>query len=227
MRVLIVEDDYPLRKIVSTILKEDGYEVEQAEDGEEGLFMATSAEYDLLILDIMMPGMDGYSLIRKLRKEGIHSPTLFLTAKDRVEDKVEGLDAGADDYLVKPFASQELSARVRSLLRRAGKLGVEGKISYGPLILDMNQHEAFVEDNGLNLTKKEYDLLHYLVQNKEQILTRDQIFERVWGIESDTSDAIVDLYIHYIRKKLSPFETDPIVHTIRGVGYMLKEKKNV
>lgn len=223
MKVLVVEDDQPLRKIVSTILGEEGYKVDQAEDGSEGLFMATSSEYDLLILDIMMPGMDGYSLIKNLRKEGVQTPALFLTAKDRIEDKVHGLDAGADDYIVKPFASEELLARTRSLLRRAGKLGVEGKMTYGPLILDTNQHEGFVNEEALKLTIKEYELLHYLVQNKEQILTRDQIFERVWGLESDTSDQIVDLYIHYLRKKLAPFELEAIVRTVRGVGYMLKE----
>jgi two-component system, OmpR family, response regulator CiaR len=223
MRVLVVEDDQPLRKIVSTILREEGYEVQQAEDGSEGLFLATSSEYDLLILDIMMPGMDGYSLIKKLRKEGIQYPALFLTAKDRVEDKVQGLDAGADDYIVKPFASQELLARTRSLLRRAGKLGLEGKMSYGPLVLDTNQHEGFIKDEALRLTIKEYELLYYLVQNKEQILTRDQIFERVWGLQSDTSDQIVDLYIHYLRKKLTPFGFESMVRTVRGVGYMLKE----
>jgi two-component system, OmpR family, response regulator CiaR len=223
MRILVVEDDQPLRKIVSTILGEEGYEVDQAEDGSEGLFMATSSEYDLLILDIMMPGMDGYSLIKSLRKEGIQSPTLFLTAKDRVEDKVHGLDAGADDYIVKPFASQELLARTRSLLRRAGKIGVEGKMSYGPLQLDTNQHEGFIEEEALRLTIKEYELLYYLIQNKEQILTRDQIFERVWGLESETSDQIVDLYIHYLRKKLTPFDLEAMVRTVRGVGYMLKE----
>lgn len=223
MKVLVVEDDQPLRKIVSTILGEEGYKVDQAGDGSEGLFMATSSEYDLLILDIMMPGMDGYSLIKNLRKEGIQTPALFLTAKDRIEDKVHGLDAGADDYIVKPFASEELLARTRSLLRRAGKLGVEGKMTYGTLILDTNQHEGFVEEEALKLTIKEYELLHYLVQNKEQILTRDQIFERVWGLESDTSDQIVDLYIHYLRKKLAPFGLETIVRTVRGVGYMLKE----
>ena len=227
MRILVVEDDQPLRKIVSTILRDESYEVDLAEDGLEGLLMATSSEYDLLILDIMMPGIDGYSLIKKLRKEGIQSPTLFLTAKDRVEDKVQGLDAGADDYIVKPFATQELLARTRSLLRRAGKLGVEGKMSYGRLILDTNQHEGFIDDEALKLTIKEYELAFYLIQNKEQILTRDQIFERVWGLESETSDQIVDLYIHYLRKKLTPYNLEGAVRTVRGVGYMLKEDKNV
>lgn len=224
MRVLIVEDDQPLRRIISTILEEEQYKIEQAEDGEEGYLMAASSEYDLIILDIMLPKMDGFSILKRLRKEGHRTPTLFLTAKDRIEDKVLGLDIGADDYIVKPFDTQELLARVRSLLRRSGKLAMEGKMTYGPILLDTDQHEGFINSNNLKLTSKEYDLIFYLIQNKEQILTREQIFQRVWGIESDTTDAIVDLYIHYLRKKLAPFEFDRLIRTVRGVGYILKEE---
>jgi two-component system, OmpR family, response regulator CiaR len=223
MRVLVVEDDLPLRRIITTILEEEQYEVDQAEDGEEGYLMASSYEYDLLTLDIMLPKMDGFTLIKKLKHEGCQIPTLFLTAKDRVEDRVKGLDFGADDYIVKPFATEEFLARIRSLLRRSGKIGVEGKISYGPILLDTNQHEGFIKEESLKLTIKEYELLYYLIQNKEHILTRDQIFERVWGIESETTDAIVDLYIHYLRKKLAPFGYEKLIRTIRGVGYMVRE----
>lgn len=223
MRVLVVEDDLPLRRIITTILEEEQYEVDQAEDGEEGYLMASSYEYDLLTLDIMLPKMDGFTLIKKLKHEGCQIPTLFLTAKDRVEDRVKGLDFGADDYIVKPFAMEEFLARIRSLLRRSGKIGVEGKISYGPILLDTNQHEGFIKEESLKLTIKEYELLYYLIQNKEHILTRDQIFERVWGIESETTDAIVDLYIHYLRKKLAPFGYEKLIRTIRGVGYMVRE----
>lgn len=224
MRILVVEDDHPLRRIIATILEDEQYEVEQAENGEEGYFLALATEYDLLILDVMLPKMDGFSVLDKLRREGRSTPTLILTAKDRVEDKVRGLDLGADDYLVKPFATQELLARVRSLLRRSGKLGREGKLMYGPLVLDTNQHEGSIHDEILKLTIKEYELLVYLVQNKEQIITRDQILERVWGMESETTDSIVDLYIHYLRKKLTPFGYDHLIRTVRGVGYMLKEE---
>ena len=223
MHVLVVEDDLPLRRIISRILEEEQYQVDQAENGEEAYLMASTCEYDLITLDIMLPMMDGYSVMRKLRSEGHQTPTLFLTAKDRIEDKVKGLDFGADDYIVKPFATEEFLARVRSLLRRAGKLGMEGKMIYGPILLDTNQHEGFIEDTALKLTIKEYELLFYLIQNKEQILTRDQIYQRVWGIESETTEAIVDLYIHYLRKKLTPFEYDRLIRTVRGVGYMLKE----
>lgn len=223
MRVLVVEDDGPLRKIITRILEEEQYEVDQAEDGEEGYLMATSGEYDLITLDIMLPMMDGYAVMKKLRSEGYQTPTLFLTAKDRIEDKVKGLDFGADDYIVKPFATEEFLARVRSLLRRAGKMGMEGKMTYGPILLDTNQHEGFIKETALKLTIKEYELLFYLIQNKEQILTRDQIYQRVWGIESDTTEAIVDLYIHYLRKKFAPLDFDRLIRTVRGVGYMLKE----
>ncbi|WHY87041.1 response regulator transcription factor [Neobacillus novalis] len=223
MRVLVVEDDLPLRRIIAKILAEEHYQVEQAENGEDGYLMASTNEYDLITLDIMLPKMDGFSLIRKLRSEGRQTPILFLTAKDRMEDKVKGLDFGGDDYIVKPFATQEFLARVRSLLRRSGKMGMEGKMTYGPILLDTNQHEGFINHDVLKLTIKEYELLYYLIQNKEQILTRDQIFQRVWGIESETTDAIVDLYIHYLRKKLTPFDYDRLIRTVRGVGYMLKE----
>jgi len=223
MRILVIEDDLPLRRIISTILEEEQYEVDQAENGEDGYFMASSYEYDLITLDIMLPKMDGFTLIRKLRSEGFQTPTLFLSAKDRIEDRVKGLDFGADDYIVKPFATEEFLARVRSLLRRTGKMGLEGKMAYGPILLDMNQHEGYINQEVLKLTIKEYELLFYMIQNKEQILTRDQIFQRVWGIESETTDAIVDLYIHYLRKKLAPFGYDPFIRTVRGVGYMLKE----
>jgi two-component system, OmpR family, response regulator CiaR len=223
MRVLVVEDDVPLRRIITTILEEEQYKVDQAEDGEEGYLMASSYEYDLLTLDIMLPKMDGFTLIKKLKRDGCQIPTLFLTAKDRVEDRVKGLDFGADDYIVKPFATEEFLARIRSLLRRSGKIGIEGKISYGPILLDTNQHEGFIKEESLKLTIKEYELLYYLIQNKEQILTRDQIFERVWGIESETTEAIVDLYIHYLRKKLAPFDYEKLIRTIRGVGYMVRE----
>ncbi|HEY2422347.1 MAG TPA: response regulator transcription factor [Neobacillus sp.] len=223
MRVLVVEDDLPLRRIISRILKDEQFQVDQAENGQEGYLMASSCEYDLITLDIMLPIMDGFSVMKKLRSEGQQTPVLFLTAKDRVEDKVHGLDLGADDYIVKPFATEEFLARVRSVLRRSGKMGNEGKISYGPISLDTNQHEGYIHNDVLKLTIKEFELLYYLIQNKEQILTRDQIFERIWGIESETTDAIVDLYIHYLRKKLAPYDCEGLIRTVRGVGYRLKE----
>lgn len=225
MRILVVEDDVPLLNAITTVLEDENYQVDQATTGDEGLLMAESAIYDILVLDIMLPNLDGVSIIKKLRAKSITTPTLFLTAKDSVESRVKGLDAGADDYLVKPFAAEELLARCRSLLRRAGKLGMEGQMVYGPVALLENEHDAFVNGNALKLTSKEYELLEYLLRNREQILTRGQIFDRVWGFESETSDGIVDLYIHYLRKKLSVYGYEHLIRTVRGVGYMLKEEE--
>lgn len=225
MRVLVVEDDAPLLHAVTAVLEDEGYQVDQAVTGDEGLMIAETGIYDMLVLDIMLPNLDGFSIIKQLRAKSFTTPTLFLTAKDSVESRVKGLDAGADDYLVKPFAVEELLARCRSLLRRSGKLGMEGQIGYGPIILEANEHDAFVQGNPLKLTSKEFELLEYLLRNREQILTREQIFDRIWGFESETSDGIVDLYVHYLRKKLSVYECDPLIRTIRGVGYMLKEEE--
>ncbi|WP_026695237.1 response regulator transcription factor [Peribacillus kribbensis] len=224
MHMLIIEDDTALLRILTTILEEEGYQTDQSADGRDGLFMARSESYDLLIVDWMLPGLDGISLIREVRNEGINTPVLILTAKDSTEDKVLGLDAGADDYLVKPFATEEFLARVRSILRRSGKSGLEGKITYGRIVLDTNIKQCFIEKHSLKLTKKEYELLHYLLQNREQILMRDQIYDRIWGIESSAGESVVDVYIHYLRKKLAPYSYGDLIRTIRGVGYMLAEE---
>ncbi len=227
MRILVVEDDLSLLKIMRAVLEDESFEVDEAITGDEGLIMAESGIYDLFILDIMLPQISGLTLLKKLRAKSISTPTLFLTAKDSVEAKVQGLDAGADDYLVKPFAVEELLARIRSLLRRAGKLEAEGQLKYGPITLSMNERDGYIGDKSLKLTTKEFELLQYLVQNREQIITRDQIFNRVWGVDSDTGDSVVDLYIHYLRKKLSSFQADQLIRTVRGAGYMLKEMNNV
>lgn len=224
MRILVVEDDLSLLKIIRAVLEDESFEVDEAITGDEGLMMAVLGIHDLFILDIMLPNMSGLTLLKKIRAKSVTTPTLFLTAKDSVEAKVKGLDAGADDYLVKPFAVEELLARIRSLLRRAGKLEAEGQLKYGPITLSFHERDGYVGENNLNLTTKEYELLQYLVQNREQILTRDQIFNRVWGVDSDTGDSVVDLYIHYLRKKLSTFHVDQLIRTVRGAGYMLKEE---
>lgn len=223
MRVLVVEDDRALRKAVVNILQDEDYLTEEAEAGDEGLLLAETHTYDLLVLDIMLPGMDGLSLIKRLRTKGVKTPALFLTAKDSVDARVRGLDAGADDYLVKPFAVEELLARIRALLRRDGKLAPEGELSYGPISFLPKEHDGCVQGTALKLTSTEYELLQYLVQNREQILSRSQIFDRIWGLDSEANDSIVDLYIHYLRKKLTPFGCEQMIRTVRGIGYMLKE----
>ncbi|WJQ82003.1 response regulator transcription factor [Brevibacillus brevis] len=222
MLILAVEDEKALLQTIAGVLADEGYQVDMADRGDDGLLLAERGIYDLLVLDIMMPGMDGLSLVRTLRTKGIMTPVLFLTAKDSVESRVEGLDAGADDYLVKPFAAEELTARVRALLRRQGKQNTEGELTYGPLSLKINEYDGFVDDEPMKLTTKEYELLKYFLQNREQILTRQQIFDRVWGIDSEANYGVVDLYVHYLRKKLGAYEG--FIRTIRNVGYILKKE---
>lgn len=225
VRILAVEDEVSLLHAISDLLREEGYAVDTAERGDEGLYLAEKGIYDMLLLDIMMPGLNGLSLVKKLRADGIRTPVLFLTAKDSVDARVKGLDAGADDYLVKPFAVEELLARVRALLRRNGKMGIEGDLSYGPIKLKEKEYDGYVDETPLKLTSKEYELLKYFLYNREQILTREQIFDRVWGIDSEANYGIVEVYVHYLRKKLSDLGCGNYIRTIRNVGYMLKEKK--
>jgi Response regulators consisting of a CheY-like receiver domain and a winged-helix DNA-binding domain len=224
MRILVVEDDAPLREAVVAVLKEDDYAVDEAATGDEGLYRSRQGVYDLLILDVMLPGMNGLEIVRQLRAEGNPLPIMLLTARDSVADKVAGLESGADDYLVKPFAVPELLARVKALLRRGGPVSTDGELRYGGIAANPRAKDAFVAGAALHLTVKEYELLEFLLLNREQILTREQIFGRVWGYESDTTHGIVDLYIHYLRKKLTPFGCDALIQTIRGAGFMLKEK---
>jgi DNA-binding response OmpR family regulator len=221
MRILVVEDDRLLREAVVTVLCEERYLVDEADSGDEGLYKAEQGIYDLLILDIMLPGLTGFEIVKRLRAKDITLPILLLTARDSVEDRVRGLDSGADDYLVKPFAVPELLARTKALLRRRG-LGSEGSLIYGPLGLNPRLKDGFIGANALGLTVKEYELLEFLMLNSEQIVTREQIFDRIWGFESETTLGIVDLYIHYLRKKMLPFNCDTLIQTIRGAGFMLK-----
>lgn len=221
MWILAVEDDQALLSAVEGVLTDEGYQVDTAERGDDGLLLAGRGVYDLLVLDIMLPGVDGITMVKTLRSKGVTTPVLFLTAKDSVRARVEGLDAGADDYLVKPFAVEELTARARALLRRHGKTSPEGEMTYGPISLRVHEYDGFVDDEPLKLTMKEFELLKYFLQNKEQILTRQQIFDRVWGIHSDANYGVVDLYVHYLRKKLG--ECEQLIRTVRNVGYILKK----
>jgi len=223
MKILVVEDDHALREAVATLLKEEHYLVDEAATGDEGLYLAEQGIFDLLVLDIMLPGMSGLEIIKRLRGHGSTVPILLLTARDSVADRVIGLDAGADDYLVKPFAIPELLARIKALLRRLGNLSTDGELSYGGILLNSKVRDGFVGKEPLGLTVKEYELLEFLIINHNQILTREQIFDRIWGFESETNINIVDLYIHYLRKKLAPYQRDTLIQTIRGAGFMFKE----
>jgi len=224
MKILVVEDDNALREAVVSLLTEERYIIDEAATGDEGLFLAEQGIHDLLVLDIMLPEISGIEIIKKVREIGNTVPVLLLTARDSVADRVYGLETGADDYLVKPFAIPELLARIKALLRRRGNLGKEGEISFGGIMVDNKVKDGFVEGRSLGLTTKEYDLMEFLILNKEQILTREQIFDRVWGFESETTISVVDLYIHYLRKKLAPFKREGLIQTVRGAGFMLREK---
>lgn len=218
MKILIVDDEKPLIEGISKILEEENYDVDTALNGYDGLELAKKGIYDVIILDIMLPEVDGFSIVKILRNESLRTPILLLTAKDSINDRVTGLDLGADDYLIKPFASPELLARIRVLLRGKGEQSEE--LGYGPI--KMIEHDGYVNRKKLNLTVKEYQLLEFFILNKEQILLRDQIFNRIWGFSSEAGLNVVDVYVHHLRKKLAPFHLDHWIVTVRGIGFMLK-----
>ena len=222
MKILVVEDDEMLRSAIAAVLTDEGYCVEDTGHGDEGLFLAEQGIYDLLVLDIMLPGMTGLDIVKQLRLKAIHVPVLLLTAKDSIEDRVIGLNIGADDYVVKPFAVAELVARIKALLRRKGG-ELEELLVYNNISLNPKLQEAYCESVPMGLTGKEFELLEYLVVNRERILTREQIFDRIWGYESESSYGIVDVYVHLIRKKMAITSCEHLIRTVRGVGYMLKD----
>ena len=224
MKILVVEDEELLRSAVIALLRAEGFGADAAANGDEGFFLAEQVVYDLIVLDIMLPGTNGLDIVKQLRAGKNNVPILLLTAKDRIEDRVIGLDAGADDYMVKPFAAAELLARIRALLRRKAGDTFSDVISYKGITLNPKAKEAWCESKGLALTGREYELLEFLVVNRERILTKEQIFDRLWGLETDTGSSIVDVYIHFLRKKMEVTGSDRLIHTVRGVGYMLKDK---
>ncbi|HWR08684.1 response regulator transcription factor [Sporomusa sp.] len=223
MRILVIEDDNILREATVAILTGEEYIVDQAATGDEGLYLAEQEIHDLIVLDIMLPGISGLEIVKTLRNNGYAISILLLTAKDSIDDRVIGLESGADDYLVKPFAMRELLARIKALIRRKGNLIIEDQLNYGNLSLNGRMKDGFVDEGPLGLTNKEYEILEFLMLNKEQIVTRDQMFDRVWGLDCDTSISVVDIYIHHLRKKLNVYGLDTLIQTVRGVGFMLKE----
>ncbi len=222
MRILIVEDDKILAKTVEQCLGSD-YEVDHAYDGEEGFLYAKQEIYDAIILDIMMPIMNGYDVLNTLRNQKIYTPVLILTAKDGISDKVKGFRSGADDYLVKPFNREELLVRVEALIRRSNGNYTENVIEYNDLVLDLNSRKASVKDKEVVLQGKQFDMLEYLINSKNTIITKEQIFDKIWGFNSDTTTNVIEVYASGLRKELKKLGYDKYLKTIRGVGYIWSE----
>ena len=222
MKILLAEDEVDLNNVVTRSLKKNGYSVDSVLDGEEALDYLEYSEYDLVILDIMMPKVDGFEVIKKLRDKGNHTSVLMLTARDSADDKVKGLDLGADDYIVKPFDFNELMARIRAVVRR--KYGnSSNKLVIGDLILDTSEKSVTRAGKQIELTGKEYEVLEYLMQSKNRILSRDQIKEHVWDFDYEGDSNIIDVLIKNIRKKIDIEDGKQIIYTKRGLGYVIKE----
>ncbi len=219
LHVLVVDDDEPIVAALRRALTYEGYSVEVAHDGQDGLRRALERLPDLVVLDIMMPGIDGVEVCRRLR-DGGDVPILMLTARDGTADRVRGLDSGADDYLVKPFAYDELMARIRALLRRGSPVRRK-TLRFADLTLDIGAREVRRGDRGIELTAKEFDLLHHFARNPRQVLTRDQLQDAVWGYDFGATSNVVDVYVGYLRTKLG---APRLIQTMRGVGYVLREK---
>ncbi len=225
-KILIVEDEINIARFLELELKHEGYEVDKAPDGRMGLQKALEGEFDLILLDIMLPGLSGIEVCRRVRMES-RVPIIMLTAKDDVTDKVAGLDMGADDYMTKPFAIEELLARIRVALNR--KQGAESTkkvdtVKYGELILNLNEHSVFYGDEEINLTKKEYELLECMLENKGTALSRERILKDVWDYDYYGDTNVVDVYIRYLRQKIDDRFGITLIHTVRGVGYIIKDE---
>lgn len=222
MRLLVVEDEIKLNSVITKRLKKEGYSVDSCFDGEEALDFLSTGEFDAVIMDIMMPKIDGLSVLRTMRSNRNATPVLLLTAKDSVSDRVSGLDAGAEDYLVKPFAFDELLARIRALIRKGAGIS-SNTVSVADLVLDTEKKTVTRAGREISLTAKEYDLLEYLMINKGIILSRDKIENHIWNFDYSGGTNVIDVYILYLRKKIDvPFDKK-LIHTVKGKGYVIKE----
>ena len=223
MRVLVVEDERKVAQFIKKGLEEEGYAADLAFDGEEGLHMALDRVHDLILLDISLPKMNGLGMLKKLREEKLATPVLLLTVRAAIEDKVLGLDSGADDYLTKPFAFQELLARIRALLRRKAEAGPP-LLRFADLILDPARRLVTRGEEKIELTSKEFSLLEYFLRNPGRVLSRAMISEHVWDYDFDTESNVIDVYVNYLRRKIDSGRKKKLIHTVRGAGYVLEEE---
>ncbi len=224
MRLLVVEDDPQISRFLLQGLREERYVVDLAEDADAAERLARTEAYDAILLDVLLPGRDGFEVCRRLRVRGVDAPILMLTALDAVADRVRGLDVGADDYLAKPFAFTELLARLRALTRRGRTPHLSATLHYGPIEVDTAAHIVRLDGKPLDLTATEYRVIQLLVRRAETIVTRDQLADSAWGSGYDPLSNLTDVYIARVRKRIDLDETRPLIHTIRGLGYMLKDK---
>ncbi len=221
MRILVIEDEKKVASFIKKGLEEEHYAVDTAYDGEEGLYMVETNEYDLIVLDLMIPMIDGLEVLKRVRGNRNNVPILVLTAKDTVDDIVKGLDAGCDDYLTKPFIFAEFLARVRALLRRE-KTDKEPVLTISDLTLSLVTHKVTRKGKEIDLTSKEYALLEYFMRNPDKVLTRTMISEHVWDYHFDSNTNVIDVYVNYLRRKVDKDFEPKLIHTIRGIGYMMK-----
>jgi two-component system, OmpR family, response regulator len=222
VRVLVVEDELRMAGLIRRGLVREGLAADVAEKGEDALWMSGAHEYDVIVLDVMLPGIDGFETCRRLRKNGIWAPVLMLTARDSVEDRVAGLDTGADDYLVKPFAYDELLARVRALLRR--RPPSSSALTYADLVLDLTTRDVVRGERAVELTALEFELLYHFLRHPRQVYTRQQLLDAVWGGEHAATSNVVDVYVGYLRAKLESGGESRLLQTVRGVGYTLRDR---
>jgi two-component system OmpR family response regulator len=223
-RVLIVDDEPNIRDLLATSLRFAGYEIQTAANGAQAVAAVTESEPDIILLDVMLPDMNGFSVTKKLRASGIQAPILFLTARDDVEDKITGLTVGGDDYLTKPFSLDEVVARIQAILRRTKTADAESAvIDAGAVVINQDAHEVAIEGKPVDLSPTEYKLLRFLVMNPDRVLTKAQILDHVWEYDFNGDMGIVESYVSYLRKKLDPISSRPLIQTKRGVGYIYKK----
>ena len=221
MRILVIEDEVNLNDIIVKKLKLEHYGVDTCFDGKEALEYILSTEYDVIIMDVMLPKMNGFEILKRMRSKNIKTPVLLLTAKDSIEERVEGLDSGADDYLVKPFAFDELLARIRVLLRRTSN-NASNIFKIGNLTVDCGAYKVFRDNIPIKLSTREFTILEYMIRNKDKVLSREKIEQHIWNYDYEGGTNVVDVYIRYLRRKIDDNFNPKLIHTVRGVGYILK-----